>query len=311
MAANSARASATIPGLPLATSIRTSAATRASSCCPATAAAASASSRRPGPEWRSARAWRAARRSVPAMAHASASAAAYPVAARLEERAAGGAGAGAGAAAAAGASAGDEDEWGRAATARLRRAAGGAWACAWALDDGAFAEEEEWWLSGTAQWLWWWWGAGRGSGSAPWAWAWWCRGRERERERETAASIVLCWGRRGGEDSHTVILHATPRAVGPDDGTAARAREGEDGDDVVEEAGTHTPFQRAGRLDRTGDMDGFDGRRLLLSGGPRQAGTESRGLGLLPSRDTDRETTCWRPGTKPEGREDSPPERLG
>jgi hypothetical protein len=77
--------------------------------------------------------------------------------------------------------------------------------------------------------------------------------------------------------------------VGPDDGTAARAREGEDGDDVVEEADTHTPVQRAGRLHRTGDMHGFDGRRLLLSGGPRQAGTESRGLGLLPSRDTDRD----------------------
>jgi hypothetical protein len=41
MAANSARASASIPALPLATSILTSAATRASSCCPSTVTAAS------------------------------------------------------------------------------------------------------------------------------------------------------------------------------------------------------------------------------------------------------------------------------
>jgi hypothetical protein len=63
---------------------------------------------------------------------------------------------------------------------------------------------------------------------------------------------VLCCaggddGRRGEAQPHGYSAkrvaapgHATPRGVGPDDGTSARAREGEDGNDVVEEADTHT-----------------------------------------------------------------------
>nr|CAB3469003.1 unnamed protein product [Digitaria exilis] len=178
MAANSARTSGTTPALPLRASILTSATTR-SSWRSASLSWGAAGCRR---DMR-ARASRAARRSVPARAHASASAAAYPVAARAEERD----------------GAWRAGERGRTPV-RVRRAAAAEGAAGAALGGAtaAAAEEEEWSLMcGSARW-WRWWGGGGGrvegngsGGPAPW---WGCK------ERETAASIGASATTRRGED---------------------------------------------------------------------------------------------------------------
>lgn len=144
--------------------------------------------------------------------------------------------------------------------------------------------------------------------------------RVRERERAVGVGVVVQGQGEGDGGVHCAVLglgetegqphvlfclrvapHATPRDVGPDGGTAARAREEERRNWRMgttwwrrrtrrcsrrtglgwTEPGTWTPLMRRGR------------RLLLLSCGPLQAGTESCGLGLRPSRDTDQDESIY------------------